>query len=98
MDALRRKLAIGLTYSQYRRELAGVRGAYEAIPAKRIQLGCLLAAGTVAERALNRYIVAANAWGECLATASCELETVEPQLKREWARASDLLGSAKAGI
>jgi hypothetical protein len=98
MDALRRKLAVGLTYRQYRSELEGVRGAYEAIPAKRVQLGCLLAAGSAAERALNRYIVAVDAWGECLATASCELATVEPRLKHEWARASDLLSSAQAGL
>lgn len=98
MEALRRKLAVGLTYRQYRHELEVVRGAYRAIPAKRVQLGCLLAAGGAGERALNRYIVAANAWGECLATASCELETVEPRLRRQWARASDLLSSARAGI
>ena len=98
MEALRRKLAVGLTYQQYRRELEGVRGAYEAIPAKRVGLGCLLAAGGAGERALNRYIVAANAWGECLATASCELETVEPRLQRQWDRASGLLSSAQAGL
>jgi len=98
MDELRRKLSVGLTYRQYRRELADVRGAYEAIPAKRVRLGCLLAAGSAAERGLNRYIVAANAWGECLGTVSCELETVEPRLKREWAAASDLLSLAQAGL
>jgi len=50
------------------------------------------------ERALNSYLVAANAWGECLATASCELEAVEPRLQRQWARASDLLGSVQTGL
>jgi len=98
MEALRRKLAVGLTYRQYRRELEGVRGAYEAIPAKRVQLGCLLAAGGAGERALNRYMGAANAWGECLTTASCEIETVEPLLRRQWDRASGLLSSARAGL
>jgi hypothetical protein len=98
MEALRRKLAAGLTYRQYRRGLEGVRGAYEAIPAQRVQLGCLLVAGGAGERALNRYVVAANEWGECLATASCEIEAVEPRLQRQWARASDLLSSAQAGL
>lgn len=98
MEALRRKLAVGLTYRQYRRELGDVRAAYEAIPAKRVQLGCLLVAGGAGERALNRYLAAANAWGECLATASCEIETVEPRLRRQWDRASNLLSFARAGL
>jgi hypothetical protein len=97
MDALRRKLAVGLTYEQYMAELRGVRGAYRAIPAERIRLGCLLTAGTPSERALNLYIEAGNAWGECLATVSCSPESVEPRLQRLWARAAGLLSAARSG-
>jgi hypothetical protein len=98
MGGLRRKLAVGLTYEQYMRELRTVRGAYRAIPAERIRLGCLLGAGTPGERALNLYIEAGNAWGECLATASCRAESVEPELQRRWARAARLIGSAQAAL
>lgn len=98
MDSLRRKLAVGLTYEQYLHELHGARRAYEAIPAERVRLGCLLAAGTPGERALNLYTEAANEWGACLATASCTSALVEPALQRKWARASHLLSSARAGI
>jgi hypothetical protein len=50
------------------RELRAARGAYDAIPAARIRLGCLVVAGTSSERALNLYTEAGNTWGECLAT------------------------------
>lgn len=98
MNALRRKLAVGLTYGQYLRELQGARRAYEAIPADRVRLGCLLVAGTPAERALDLYIASANSWGECLATVACGADSVEPELQRSWARASRLLSAARAAL
>jgi len=98
MGTLRTDLAAGLSYDQYASELRRVRGAHRRIRAERLQLGCLVAAGAPAERALNRYIAAANAWGECLATAACETASIEPRLQAEWAWASKLLSAAQAGI
>jgi hypothetical protein len=97
LDALREDLAVGLSYDGYMRELRGVRGAHRRIRAGRLQIGCLIAAGAPAERALNRYIEAANVWGGCLATAACEIASIERRLQRRWARASDLLSAAQAG-
>jgi hypothetical protein len=98
LNALRTDLAVGLSYDQYLGELRGTRVAYRRVRADRLQLGCLVAAGAPAERALNRYVEAANAWGGCLATAACETSSIEPRLQREWARASKLLSAARAGI
>ena len=98
MDALRTDLAVGLSYDQYMSELRRARDAYRRIRANRLQLGCLAVAGAPAERAVNRYIEAANAWGECLATAACETASIEPRLQREWVRASKLLSAAQSGI
>jgi hypothetical protein len=98
MADLRRKLAVGLSYEEYLGEVRKLRVVYAAIPSERLELGCLLVAGTPAEKALNRYIAAANVWGECLTTAACDTATVEPALQHEWARASALLSTAQAGI
>jgi hypothetical protein len=98
MADLRRKLAVGISYEDYLGEVQELRAAYAAIPDDRLGLGCLLAAGTPGERALNRYMAAANDWGECLTTAACETATVEPRLQRQWARASALLSAAQAGL
>jgi len=97
MADLRRKLAVGISYEDYLGEVQEARAAYAAIPDDRLGLGCLLAAGTPGERALNRYIAAANAWGECLAITACDTASVEPRLQQEWARASVLLSTAQAG-
>jgi len=98
MDALREDLAVGLSYEGYLDELEGVRDAYDRIRADRLPVGCLLVAAGPGERALNRYMEAANVWGDCLATAACETESIEPELQRRWAFASDLLTSAKSGL
>lgn len=98
MDALREDLAVGLSYEDYLDELGEAREAYGRIRADRLPVGCLLVAAGAGERALNRYIDAANVWGDCLATAACETEAVEPKLQRRWALASDFLTSAQLGL
>ncbi|MFL5900317.1 MAG: hypothetical protein ACJ75S_03885 [Solirubrobacterales bacterium] len=98
MDALRRKLAVGLRYDAYLHEVRAVRNAYDGVPVDRLGLGCLVTAGTPAERALNRYTEAANTWGDCLASASCDSESVEPKLQHEWALASERLSSVQKGL
>lgn len=98
MDALRRRLAAGVSYDQYLHEVHALTSAYHGIEDDRVALGCLLASGAPAERALNRYIGAANTWGDCLASVSCGTGSVEPKLQRRWALASDLLSSAQRGL
>jgi hypothetical protein len=98
MDSLRRRLAVGLTYDQYVAEVRGIRSTYEKIPADRVEIDCLSAVGTPAEKAFNRYIEAANDWGECVSEAGCSSETVEPMLQRGWRIASHFLSEADDGL
>jgi hypothetical protein len=55
----------------------------------------LSSTGTPGEKALNKYIDATNAWGECLADASCTTATIEPVLQHKWRRASGFLSEAQ---
>jgi hypothetical protein len=98
MDSLRRRLAVGLTYDQYVAEVGGIRSTYKKIPIERVEIGCLSAVGTPAEQAFNRYIEAANDWGECVSEAGCSSETVEPVLQRRWRIASHFLSEADDGL
>jgi hypothetical protein len=98
MDSLRRRLAVGLTYDQYVAEVRGIRATYRKIPIERVEIDCLDAVGAPAEQAFNRYIGAANEWGECVSEAGCSSETVEPALQRRWRIASHFLSEADEGI
>lgn len=91
---LRRRLAIGLAYGQYAAAVKHLRRSYAKIPVRRLTFDCL-ATGTPSEKALNKHIDAANAWGECLADASCTTATIEPVLQRKWRIASRHLSAAR---
>jgi hypothetical protein len=98
MDSLRRRLAVGLTFDQYLAEVRGIRSTYRKIPIERVEIDCLDAVGTPAEKAFNRYIEAANDWGDCVSEAGCGSETVEPVLQRHWRIASHFLSEADDGL
>jgi hypothetical protein len=98
MAKLRDDLARGLSYDDYLREVQRVRAVYARLDAVRLTAGCLLVSGGPAERALNLYVDATNAWGDCLATVSCDTHSVEPKLQRRWARAAHQLAAAQQGL
>jgi hypothetical protein len=98
MDSLRRRLAVGVTYDQYVAEVRGIRSTYRKIPTDQVEIDCLDAVGTPAEKAFNRYIEAANDWGECVSEAGCSSEAVEPVLQRRWRIASHFLAEADEGL
>jgi len=97
IDTLRRKLEVGLSYEQYVAEVGAVKAAYAQLPVDRLPLDCLLKSGTPAERAFDKYIAAANTWGECLAETGCTAGTIESTLQDEWHLASHFLGAAASG-
>ena len=98
MDGLRRRLAVGVTYEQYVDEVHAIGSTYHRIPSGEVEIDCLAAVGTPAEKAYNRYIVAANDWGGCVGEAGCESATIEPVLQRRWRIASHLLSEAQQGL
>jgi len=98
MDGLRRRLAVGVTYDQYVNEVHAIRSTYKDVPVDAVQIDCLNAVGAPAEKAFNRYIEAANDWGECVSELGCGSATVEPILQRRWRIASHLLSEAEDGL
>lgn len=95
LDALRSQLAIGLSYEQYAAKVKDLRTTYDEIPVRDLTIDCLTSTGTPSEKALNKHIDATNAWGKCLADASCTTATIEPVLQRKWRIASHFLSEAQ---
>lgn len=98
MDGLRRRLAVGVTYDQYVNEVHAIGSTYRDIPTREVEVDCLAAVGTPAEKAYNRYIEAANDWGGCVSELGCESATIEPVLQRRWRIASHFLSEAQQGL
>jgi len=97
LDSLEAELAVGLSYEQYFAAVKRVKDAYESVPVEELELTCLAAVGTPAEKALNRYIEAANVWRECRADVRCGTYAIEPRLQRKWRVASHYIADAHEG-
>lgn len=95
MTDLRQSLLAGLSYAEYVVRVRAIRDAYEAVPVKKLDASCLDGPASDAEDAFNQYLRAANAWGECAATAGCAASEIEGKLQRRWRIASKGLDQAK---
>jgi hypothetical protein len=98
MESLNNSLAVGLSYDNYLSAVNHVRATYAPIRANRLQLACLVQVANPAEQALNSYIEAANTWGNCLSTTSCNPESIEPKLQRKWTEAAGSVARARSGL
>ncbi len=98
MAQLRGTLVAGLDYQGYVDEVKAIEGTYETIPVDSLSLECLRAAGTPGEKALNRYIAAANVWTECVEAPSCQSASIETDLQAKWREASKSLSKARRGL
>jgi hypothetical protein len=94
MKDLRQSLLAGLSYAEYVVRVRAIRDAYEAVPVKKLDASCLDGPASEAEDALNQYLRAANAWGECAGTAGCAASEIEGKLQRRWRIASKSLDAA----
>jgi hypothetical protein len=95
MSDLRQSLLAGLSYDEYVVRVRAIRDAYEAVPVDKLGAECVTGPAAAAEDALNQYLRAANAWGECAATAGCAASEVEAKLQHRWKLASKSLDAAK---
>jgi hypothetical protein len=95
MDDLRQSLLAGLSYEEYVVRVRAVRDAYEAVPVDQLGAACVTGPAAKAEDAFNQYLRAANAWGECAATAGCAASEIEGKLQHRWKLASKSLAAAE---
>jgi hypothetical protein len=95
MNDLRQSLLAGLSYDEYVVRVRAIRDAYEAVPVDKLGATCVTGPAAKAEDAFNQYLRAANAWGECAATAGCAASEVEGKLQHRWKLASKSLDAAE---
>jgi hypothetical protein len=95
MNDLRQSLLAGLSYEEYVVRVRAIRDAYEAVPVDKLGVACVTGPAGKAEDAFNQYLRAANAWGQCAATAGCAASEVEDKLQHRWKLASQSLDAAE---
>lgn len=95
MDRLRERLLVGVSYRQYIGELKAVQVSYDKLPVGQLAAKCLTAVAAPAEHSFNKYLGAANVWGDCVEVPGCQSASIEAKLQRRWRQGAALLSSAE---
>lgn len=98
LTTLNGRLGVGLNYATYFEEVGEANVAYQKIPFKQLSLECMGKVGVPSEKALNRYVDAADIWDECFEDLYCDNDAVDEKLNREWLKAGRLVAQARRGL
>jgi hypothetical protein len=87
------RLAVGLSYDEYGSFVADARVEYDKINFNSVTPECLFKVGVPAENALNDYVKAFKVWDRCFQRLGCDIDSIDPQLQKEWSQAETRLNS-----
>lgn len=98
LKELESRIQIGMSYDEYTDQVADVNVAYNQVPFGQLDFGCVSKTGMPAEEALNSYADAADTWSECFSDFDCSLDSIDPELQKDWNRAGSQLDDAQSGL
>ena len=92
------RLAVGLAYAEYGRQVGNIRVAYDVVPFRKLGLACVGDVGKPLEDAMNSYSSAGDRWNDCITDFSCKQDSIDPLLQADWLDASSDLRRAQSGL
>jgi hypothetical protein len=95
---LNSRLAVGLPYDDYSRQVGSIRVSYDQVPFSQLDLDCTSGVGLPLEDALNNYVKAGNTWGDCIEDFNCDVDSIDPELQSKWTAAEGNLQDATSGL
>ncbi len=84
LDTIRGRLVAELEYPEYVREVRRLEAAYARTRLAGLPRDCLRGPASIAERAVNDYVRAANTWTRCVADRGCPPESVRARVAKGW--------------
>jgi hypothetical protein len=91
------RLDVGLSFDEYSSAVGDANVEHDRVVPSSLHGNCLSAAAAD-ESALNFYINAENTWSDCFSNDYCTTDQIEPQLQKQWAKASTKDEEAKADL
>jgi hypothetical protein len=92
------RLSVGLAFADYGNDVGDARVAYDQIDFKQLNQECIQGVGIAAENAFNDYVAAYNTWNHCIGNLGCSIDTIKPQLRAKWGKATHEIAKAKRGL
>jgi len=97
MSELDSRLDIGLNYDEYTDAVADANVEYDKIDFDDLSDNsrCVGSVGVPLEKALNKYIQAANIWSKCFDDLGCSNDQIKGKLQLRWTEATLKIEKAK---
>lgn len=91
-------LGVGLSYDEYSDRVQDISVAYNRVDFEALSIDCVGETGLDAEKAFNQYAAAGGTWGDCITDFDCDVDSIDPELQKQWKKASPRVESAQQGL
>jgi hypothetical protein len=98
LQELDSRLSVGLVYQEYSTQVGDARVAYDRTPVRAFSPKCVTKVAVHLEDAMNAYIMADDAWNDCITDFDCDNDSIQPELQAKWSEATSLIDKAKSGL
>jgi hypothetical protein len=98
LEDLDARLDVGLVFQDYTNRVGDVSVEYNRIRFGALSTNCTIEVGVPLEHALNDYIRANNQWNNCIGDFGCSLDSIEPELQRQWRKATREIRKARQSL
>ncbi len=92
------RLDVGMSFADYSDQVGEISIAYNRIPFGRMDIECTMGAGISAEKAFNSYNKAYNAWNDCISDLYCDMDSVDPDLQKNWSKAGSQVARSRSAL
>lgn len=92
------RLNVGMSFTDYGEQVGGISIGYDRMPVSRMDFDCVGGPGVAGEKAFNSYQSAYNTWNDCIGDFGCDVDSINPELQKQWAKASRQITRARSAL
>lgn len=92
------RLTVGMTFADYGEQVGDISVAYDQMSIGQMDFNCVGGAGVAAEKAFNSYTKAYNTWNDCIGDLYCDTDSIQPELQKQWSRATRQIARARSAL
>lgn len=92
------RLNVGMNFADYGDQVGEISIGYDKVPISRMEFNCVGGPGVAGEKAFNAYRSAYDTWNDCVSDFYCDNDSINPELQKEWSKASRQITRARSGL
>lgn len=92
------RLSVGLVFQDYTAAVGDLRVGYDRVRWRLLDSPCITDVGEPIRKSFNEYVAANERWNDCIGDLYCNLDDIDPQLQKDWNRATRYMNDAQRGL